>query len=482
MTIWTSIGKKRKTLAGKHAVIAVSGGADSMAMLIALNETAPLLKIRLTVAHFNHHIRGKAAAADARFVKQIANKLELPFVIGELDVPKLARRDGISIEMAARKARYDFLARTVRKLKADAIATAHTADDQAETILLKLARGSGPRGLSGIPRETRINGVPVIRPLLDVTRAEIEAFLLERKQPWREDKTNRDLSYLRNRVRHEILPLLESNLNPKIRETLVKTADIMREEDQLLDQMARKALSKIAAPISRRTPGKTKFALNVVKLRKYPLALRRRVISLWLGNCDVPAEAIDFDGIARVEKLAEQKEGSGQVDVALGWIITRRHAILAAVRGNKHTSESRGHRPVAAARKVRIPGRTVLKRAGLVITTSLNPGLMKQGKLRIGEFPAFASLRLMPLDKIRLLVRSWRHGDRMEPFGMNGSKKLQDIFVDGKIPVDERGDVPVFECKGRIVWIPGYRVASGWEVENPGDVALQIRVERNRRL
>ena len=219
---------------GQHVLVAVSGGADSVAMLLALDELKRLLGIRLTVAHLNHHIRGNEAKKDAEFVRKLAAGLKIPFVGGDADVPRLAKSRGLSIEMAAREARYEFLADAARKKGADVIATAHTADDQAETVLLKLCRGAGSRGLSGIPRETTINGVRVVRPLLDVTRVEIESFLRRKKQAWREDRTNRDTAYLRNRVRHELLPMLESKLNPGIREALLRTADILREEDDLL--------------------------------------------------------------------------------------------------------------------------------------------------------------------------------------------------------------------------------------------------------
>jgi tRNA(Ile)-lysidine synthase len=461
--ILNSVRKHGLIRRGQDVLVAVSGGADSVAMLLALTELKRLLGLRLMAAHLNHHIRGNEAKKDAEFVRTLAAKLKIPFVGGDADVPRLAKSRGLSMEMAAREARYEFLADAARKKGADMIVTAHTADDQAETVLLKLCRGAGPRGLSGIPRETAINGMRVVRPLLDVTRVEIESFLRQRKQAWREDRTNRDTAYLRNLVRHELLPMLESRLNPGIRAALIRTADILREEDDLLDALARTVL---VAPASGRHG-----ALEITKLAKQPLALRRRAICLWLSDSGVPRDAIDFGSIERVEKLMAQKKGSGRVEVAGAWLVRRRYNRIEIVHPTSAISGS-------WSAMLKVPGRTILKEMGLRISISLKPGLVRQKNPRLGRLPAFASLRRRRSKSLRLLVRSWQPGDRMKPFGMKGSKKLQDIFVDEKVPATERNNVPVFECDGEIVWIPGYRVARGWEVRNPADVAIQVRVER----
>ena len=214
-----------------------------MALLLILHALAPVFRIKLTVAHLNHGIRGKSAAADAAFVRKLARTLGLPCVCGRANVPRLARKSRLSVEMAARQARYAFLSEVARTVEADVLATAHTADDQAETILLKLARGAGPRGLAGIPREGRVNGLRVIRPLLDIPRKDIVRYLRSRRQSWREDESNDSLAHLRNRIRHKVLPLLESELNPEIRPALIRTAEILREEDRCLDGMARACLA-----------------------------------------------------------------------------------------------------------------------------------------------------------------------------------------------------------------------------------------------
>lgn len=178
--------------AGSRLLVAVSGGADSVALLHILQSLAKRKRWRLTVAHLEHGIRGKSSRADAAFVQSLARHFKIPCVVGHAKVPDLAQKEGVSLEMAARQARYAFLVRTARRVGAGLIATAHTADDQVETMLMKFLRGAGRGGLSGIAPESVVSGIPVVRPLLAVPRAEIERFLRAHQFAWREDETNTD--------------------------------------------------------------------------------------------------------------------------------------------------------------------------------------------------------------------------------------------------------------------------------------------------
>ncbi|MDI6775435.1 MAG: tRNA lysidine(34) synthetase TilS [Verrucomicrobiota bacterium] len=460
-----SIRRHRLCARRDRVLAAVSGGADSVAMLAALRELARPLGIRLAVAHFHHGIRGPNADADARFVRRLAGRLRIRCVMGRADVPQLARRRGLSLEMAAREARYAFLARAARKVRASAVATAHTADDQAETVLLKLTRGAGAGGLAGIARSIKIGGLQVIRPMLDVTRRDVIRFLRERRMAWREDESNRDLSIPRNRVRRRVLPFLERELNPGLRTVLVRTADVLREEDAWLDWVARKGLESCAAPEAG-SP-----ALDASRLRVQPVALIRRVIRLWLVRAGVPAELVDYEAVDRVESLLAGKTGTSRTNVAGAWIAERRYNRL-------EVRVQACREPRAFRARVKAPGETLVRGTELLIRAQIGPGLVKDRSGRVGAIPAHATIRRSALGRRALVVRSWRPGDRMAPLGMTGSRKLQDIFTDGKVPVEERRSVPVFECAGRIVWIPGYRVARGWEVLNPRETAVHVRVEK----
>ncbi len=456
--------KKHKLLSpGQHVLAAVSGGADSVALLYILHELADSMQIKITVAHLNHGLRGKEADKDAAFVRQAAKKLRLPFVLGRADVAGEARCNGVSLEMAGREARYKFLARTARKTGAGIIATAHTADDQAETLLLKLARGAGPRGLCGISKETFLHGIKIVRPLLGTDRNEIIDFLKRKHISWREDESNKDLMFLRNRVRHEILPLLEKKLNPAIRQTLLKTAEVLRDEDQWLEVLALDMLEDC----------RSDSGLVIERLKRLPVAGLRRVVRLWLVSAGVDSEQAGFDTIAGIAKLLTGKGGAKKMDAGQGWIVSRHYGKLQVQKGNSKAPVC----DVPFRAVLKVPGETVLAKNGFRIIVSKEKGLIKVRGTKPGALPAKASISASAVGRKKIYVRSWKPGDRIKPFGMSGSKKIQDIFVDAKVPVEERSNIPIFECDGEIIWLPGYRVAQGWEVSDPADISLQIDIQ-----
>jgi tRNA(Ile)-lysidine synthase len=458
----TAIRRQGLLVAGQHVLVAVSGGADSVALLAALKELAPSWRLRLTVAHLHHGIRGAAASADAAFVRALAARLRVRFIEGRADVPALARRKRLSLEMAAREARYRFLARAARAAGVDAVATAHTADDQAETVLLKLARGSGRHGLGGMSHAGRMFGLPLVRPMLDATREEVLAFLRHQRLAWREDESNRDIRFLRNRVRHEIVPFLESRLNPGLRRALARTAAIFREEDAWMRDVAGNVLADAEA----------EGGIRIAVLTKHPVALQRRAVLLWLSRADVPAERLDFDAVDRTLNLARSRRASAETPVAGRWIVRKQYGRLTMAKGETPA------RRLPFRRRVAVPGKAVLRGCGLRVKATVAPGLDKPPRSRAGCLPARASLNVAALRGRAVYVRSWRPGDRMKPLGMEGSRKIQDILVDQKVPAGERASVPLFECADEIVWLPGYTIARGWEVKDPAMPALHLTIER----
>ncbi len=444
-------------------LVAVSGGADSMALLHALQAQAGERGWQLTVAHLNHGIRGLAADEDARFVQHAATQLGLPCVVGRARVPALARRRGISIEMAAREARYAFLVRTARRVKAEMMVTAHTADDQTETLLLKLVRGAGRAGLSGIPAETTVQGLRLVRPLLEVPRGDILAYLRREKIAWREDESNADPVYLRNRVRHGLIPLLERDFNPRIRETLARTRRILSAEEDWLEELAGQVLKACQA-------GKV---LSCRLLQAYPVAARRRVIRKWLIQQKVPESCLDFETTEKLMGLCARIGGSKTLLLGSGVAVRRTYDRLSIIQ-----DALRG--PVHFRVQLRVPGVTVLPEQGWRIVARLAPGLIKERAVHPGGLPARASLGLAGGKAPVLWVRSWRAGDKMIPFGMKGTKKIQDILVDAKLPQSERRGIPLFESSGKIVWLPGYRIAASWAVKDPKAQNLQLSLEKVR--
>ncbi|HBA85267.1 MAG TPA: tRNA lysidine(34) synthetase TilS [Verrucomicrobia bacterium] len=449
---------------GQHVLLAVSGGADSVALAYALHYVQKAYGLHLTLAHLHHSIRGSAADEDAEFVQELAAKLGCACRVEQVDVPVMAVQRGLSLEMAAREARYDFFSRMALEVGAHVLATGHTADDQAETVLLKLARGAGPQGLGGIAYVGAWKGLRVIRPLRDITHAQACAFLRRHGLGWREDASNLSLHFLRNRVRHEVLPLLETRLNPNIRAVLTRTAEVMSEENAWLDDLARERLLACVRPADPTT-------LSAGRLGLEPLAARRRIAKLWLSDQGAPPDSIDFAALDRILQLAESSQGSRSVPLPGGWLVSRHYDALTVKVGSD--DEEQGFCQVLA-----IPGETILPEQGLRITTRWDKGIIRQ-KTSVGQLPSEVSLDAGVVKRASgLVIRSWRAGDAIRPLGMTGSRKLQDLFVDAKLPKALRKTTPILACRKEVVWLAGYRVARGWEVKKPQGISLRVFIER----
>lgn len=295
--------RTRQLLApGQRVVVAVSGGADSVALLLALKEAAGRLRLRLDAAHFDHGLRGAASAADAAFVAALCRRLGVPLHLGRA-APPLA---GPGLEAQARRARYAFLASVADRLGADRIATAHTADDQAETVLMRLLRGSGGDGLQAI----RFRRGRVVRPLLECRRADVLDFLAAAGEPFRDDASNADPRFLRNRVRHEVLPVLAA-LNPRVRAALARTATVAQEERRLLERAARRALRRIDDG----------SGLSLAGLRRLARPLQLRLLRRWLAAAGVPA--LTGEQLASVGAVARRRDPAAGADLPGGFRVAR---------------------------------------------------------------------------------------------------------------------------------------------------------------
>lgn len=421
-----------------RVVAALSGGADSVAQLIVLRDLAAEGVLSLAgAAHLNHTLR-PTAVRDEAFCRALCARLEVPYVSETLDVAGEAAASRQSIEVAARRLRYAFLERARQSLAADHIAVAHTLDDQAETVLLRLLRGAGPHGLRGVPP---VRGA-VVRPLLDCSRGELRSMLAARGEAWVEDETNADVAVPRNRVRHELLPLLAERFQPAVSRVLARTADVARVEDAYLEAAAR----ELGARVLQSKPGG--LAVAAAALRQAPLALQRRVVRL----------ALSAAGAKRAPDLAD-------VDRALA-VCSAAGPHAAEVAGLRVERFSPGTvlliRAAAPSTSAPLPTRS-LTVPGTVDLPELGPGCRVVALWPIQEQTAHAA----PRHRVALrrgvaspmVVRGRRPGDRVRPVGVGGSKKLQDLLVDRKVPADQRDRVPVVtDAAGRIVWVPGHAV------------------------
>ena len=366
--------------------------------------------------------------------------------------------------MAARAERYEFFVRAAEHFDTTILATGHTADDQAETVLLKLARGSGIDGLSGVSRKSWRSGLCLIRPLLDVTRRELVEFLNESNQEWREDLSNSDVSFLRNRVRHDLLPWMKNNLNVSIKETLCRTAGILRDESAWLESLCRELLYSYLD---------TDGVVDVVGLSSEPVAARRRVLRIWFSYSGIDGNEISYKMIEQADELlCRDNDGSCSVQLPHGYMLTRQY--------DRMILETSGERiePVAFRKNLVVPGETIIPDQSLRVTVEVGMGVIRKKTTMAGDLPAKASISTTAIGDNPIYIRSWTAGDRMQPLGIEGSQKLQDIFVNEKVPVKQRGLVPIVECLGEIIWIPNFRVARGWEVLPHDESSVHISIER----
>jgi len=306
---------------GSRVVSGVSGGPDSMALLHVLHELSGEFKLGITVAHLDHGLR-RGSAADAAFVRNAARRLGLPFRGAHTDVQKLATRRKCSVEEAGRLARYSFFHRTARAAGAGVVAVGHNRDDQAETMLMRLLRGASASGLGGIAPKRRLDDplalrpgkpgpVSLVRPLLDLSRAEIEGYLAARRVRPRRDPTNRNTGFLRNKIRHELIPLLERKYNPQLRALLARTARTLQEEDGLLESVAVASLLRIA--VAQRAG----IALDAPGLNGLPLPVRRRVLRLAAVKAGAVLNRLTRAHLDALVRLAMAEEGETHIPGAV---------------------------------------------------------------------------------------------------------------------------------------------------------------------
>jgi tRNA(Ile)-lysidine synthase len=440
--------EQRLIVPGDCVSVAVSGGADSVALLRALLELRAELGVVLSVAHFNHRIRGAEADEDERFVQKLAQQFELEFYSGSADVPAVARERGMSLETAARELRHAWFATLVKGDKGRKIATAHTEDDQAETVLMRLLRGSGTRGLAGISPWQKQKAL--VRPLLAVTRKEVEAYLKQLRQPWREDSSNQDLRHARNRVRHQLLPLLQQDYNPAIRQTLADLAEVARGEEEFWQQelagmMARLVRSGKPSRSGRSNRQQATLALDITALQALPLAAQRRLLRAMGDRFGV---ALEFKHVQELLLFAREGRTSRALPLPSGLEARRSHREL-QLSFSAATSKLTDYSyllPVPGQVEVTELGTTI--RAQLVILESeaelsrYNSSLLKRSSL--------AS---------ELTIRNWRAGDRFFPAHSRFPKKVKELLQPGRLGQEvsqaQRKIWPVIESAGQIVWVRG---------------------------
>ena len=419
---------------GDRVAVAVSGGADSVGLLRLLLDARSELGIVLSVAHFNHKIRGLEADEDEAFVRALAEKYDLPFHAGSADTPQFAREHHLGLEAAARQLRHEFFRELIRENKASKVATAHTLDDQAETVLLRLMRGAGTKGLAGIYPEIKVEGGSIVRPLLGVRRAELRAWLESLGQAWCEDATNADLSFTRNRVRHKLLPVIESEFGAASLERLAETAEIAHAEEEYWRAQLEPLLRELTAD------GEYRFSLDA--LLQQPLAIRRRLVRAAAQKLNV---TLDFQHVEQVLALAQSGERK-TISLPDG---LRASAETGSLRLRIEHSKSKGQ---PFAYRLSVPGEIEI--ADL------------QCRIRFRLISGSQAASCDPRQLLRpelagseLIIRNWRSGDRFWPLHSKSDKKIKELLKPDRVPAALRTLWPVAEHQGEIVWVRGLPVS-----------------------
>lgn len=452
MDILSAAARYSMLYPGDTVLVAVSGGPDSVAMLHALHTRRDEFGITLHIAHLNHCIRGEASDMDEEFVRALAGEWGIPATVERVDVPALRRALRAGEEEAARKARHDFLRRTAERVGAAKVALGHTSDDRAESVLMNVIRGTGIDGLGSI---RPVSG-SLVRPLIDTCRSEVEEYVRENRLPFRVDESNTDTTYTRNRIRHELIPLLERDYNPRVKAALIRLADIADSASGFIESAAQSARDRVAL----------RGAIDAHMLSELFDALRYQVIRNEIGSMKGDLCDVAFEQVQRIVEALETGED---------FTITLPSGILYAVRrGNEFCVTRKVASPEVEPFDIplAVPGRTVVPRAGLAIEATIidSPKPARTPPDTV----------LIPTDAIAgtLRVRNLRPGDRIIPFGMSGAKKLQDVFVDRKIPRAERALSAVVVDDDRILWVIGVVASEATRVIQDTRKAVELRTER----
>lgn len=436
---------------GERVVVGCSGGADSTCLLHILARGLREFGLECVAVYVDHGLRPEASR-EAEWVEARARAFGAGFALERVDVPARAARTGESVQEAARLLRYEALARVKERCGASRIAVGHTRSDQAETVLLQLLRGAGARGLAGMPP---VRG-EIVRPLLCVGRRETEAYCRAAGIEWLEDPSNRSPKYLRSRVRFELMPLLES-LRPGVEARLAATAQILRDEDRYLEEQVARALEGLV----RRAPGGGGLAVEGEALARMPVALARRAVRAIAARVREEARGLSFDDVEAVLALARESAGSGKrLELGPVWVV-REYGDLHFLRAGLDAGAPR--RPPAGAEapvELAVPGRTALPWAEAVVEASLH-GAGAPHAPGTARAAAEGATAVLDWEKLRppLVARSRRPGDRLQPPGMTGRKKVKELLIDAKVPRRQRDRVAIVEDREGIVWVVGHALA-----------------------
>ncbi len=475
-------------LPGARVVTAVSGGADSVAMFRLLNRLRDEVGIRLLIAHFNHSLRGAESDADEQFVSALAREFGVEFITAKEDVAAACARNNWNVEEGARKLRYAFFAELVTSGRADFIAVAHTMEDQAETVLARVIRGTGVTGLGGI---YPVAGA-IVRPLLEFRREELREYLSQIGQPWREDSTNSDTRRLRARIREKLLPVLANDFSPAVVQHLATLSRLSREEEVFWDELVERQFHALV----KHTGGTRKIAahslldpFSAASLGTQPApagkhiptspfrALTERMIRRLYKDIRSDLRELTSEHVEQVIRLAEQATSSSEVNLPGGVIVER--AFDSLIFRGEHPGLERPAADETPAGESAYHYQVPVPETGVTsISVAELATCFRLKKIDWSRMPRDTERQSEVFDAellhFPLVLRSWRPGDAYRPKGRRGRRKLKELFLAARVPAEQRATWPVLESDGQIVWARNMPPSADFLVSSSTRVGLVI--------
>ncbi len=432
-------------------LVGVSGGPDSVALLRVLVTLAPRFSLKLGIAHLNHSLRLQDADDDAKFVESLAGEYGLPFHLHKADVRKYQLEKKLSLEEASRRMRYAFFMDVAASNRFDKIALGHHCDDNAELVLMNLFRGSGPLGIAGIPP---VRSGKIVRPFIKLRRTDIIEYLKLKKLKYVSDRSNLDQRHLRNRVRHHLIPLLETSYNPNIIATLNRLASIISFEEEWMDEVVQPVFDAAVSNIRENT-----VTLAVSGLEGLHTAALRRIIRKAIARIKGNLRRITFAHIDAVIRLLESRRAYGTLDLPDQVRVKRRKDVLLISKEKKALRDldlkSDADETPAYEYIIDMPGKIFIPEIDAQV---------KLSEMRPENRPDFSctghQAGFFDMDRLSfpLIIRNFRPGDRFKPLGMSGTQKLKDFFINHKVPRTQRAKCPILISRGKIIWVVGYRI------------------------
>jgi tRNA(Ile)-lysidine synthase len=469
-----------------RVLLGVSGGPDSVALMSLIyntNRTYPPYS-EIFIAHLNHSIRGRESDEDEQFVNTLAEKYEMTLIAEKRDIREIARERKMSLEEAARDERYKFFESAAEKVGANVIAVGHNADDNAETILHRIIRGTGITGVSGIrPKRklTPVSTINLVRPLLYTWRKEIIAYLKEENLSYRVDSTNIEKDKLRNRIRIELIPHLEENYNAKVKKSLVTLGETAVQNCDYLEAKAKALFEDVLMNREATTEASTsvdksedRIVLDINKLRESPRILQQMIIKEAIIRLDIPLKKLRYKNYKDI--LITLNSWKTVVNnIVKDYLNVRREGNELHLSKNRYCAEES---PVLSETEIKVPGETELVDMNCRVKTEIRE--IKYGFLEEFKRNKTKDEESVDFDKISmpLMVRTRRPGDRFWPLGSQGVKKIKDFFIDNKVPVMERDTVPIVTMNGQPIWIVGFRIDERIRVSEKTTNLLMMTFEK----